>query len=159
MGRCLWRLMMSTLVLLLGLLATAVDLMATLALLLGLLAVAVDLVLTLVVVLGLLAMVVDLMLTLVFLLRFLGLLDLSATISRERGYYCRYQSHASDVPPWMRVESKRRRLGTEAGSSCDHLFVQGSGHHRPVPVAVDHVTLPHARILSLLWTQMQVGCV
>ena len=42
----------------------------------------------------------------------------------------------------MCVESKRRRFGTGAGSSCDHFFVQGSGHpglgvapQRPDPVA------------------------
>ena len=54
--------------------------------------------------------------------------SLSGGLSRGRGYFCRDQTHASDVPPWMCGESKRRRLGTGAGSSCDHLFAQGAGH-------------------------------
>ena len=64
----------------------------------------------------------------------------------------------------MCVESKRRRLGTGAGSSCDHLFVQESvirdlvsPRNVHTPLLTDHHTLLLDRILSLLWTQLQAG--
>ena len=147
--------LMPTLVFLLGLLAMVLDLMLTLVFLLGLLAMVLDLMLTLAFLLGLLAMVLDLMLTLAFLLGFLGLLDLlgpdlSQADSRERGYFCQDQSHASDVPPWMCFDPKRRRLGTGAGSSCDHPSCRNPVITVRTPLLANHVTLLLARVLSLL---------
>ena len=80
--------------------------------------------------LGSLAMVLDLMVLPLALLPARPR-SLSGGFSRERGYFCRDQARASGVPPWMCFDSKRRRLGTSVGSSCDHLFVQESVHPGP----------------------------
>ena len=161
---------MPTLLLLLGLLAVAVDLMPTLALLLGLLAMVVDLMVTLVFLLGLLTMVLDLMLTFAFLLGFLGLLGLLGPDTSRADSLGNVVTFA-EICPMRRMS----RLGcvlnqnvvglapvlavVAVTSLCRDLVVQDLVSSRNVwtPLLADHDSLLHARILSLLWTQLQAG--